>query len=88
MTTFKHICVAIGLLGATSAPALAFDKPPLSADQAVPMTAESTISAMIEFDIPVLDRGLEAKVPKRLAKFDDRPKRCWHRRHLGRNLAI
>jgi Domain of unknown function (DUF4403) len=52
------------------------------------MTAQSTISATLEFSLPALDRALERRVPRRLATFNDRTASCWHRRILGREIEV
>jgi len=68
--------------------ARAQDAPPKQADPALPMTAQSKISAAVEFSIAAIDRALEQRVPKRLATFDDRATLCWHRRILRREVDI
>jgi hypothetical protein len=68
--------------GATDQPVKEAAAPP------PPMTAESRISAVIEFSLPALDRALERRVPKRLASFEDHATLCWHRRILRREVDI
>lgn len=52
------------------------------------MTAQAKISAAIEFDVAAVDRAVERYVPKRLAGFNDRKTRCWHRRIFRREVDI
>lgn len=51
-------------------------------------TVQSKISAIVEFSLPALDRALERRVPRRLATFDERTTRCWHRRIFRREVDI
>ncbi len=80
--------VFIFMLDGIVLPAWADDPPLKEASPAAPMTAQSKISATIEFDIPALNRALERRVPRRLATFNDRATRCWHRRILRREVDI
>lgn len=69
-------------------PARADDQAAKQADTTAPRTAQAKISATIEFSLAALDRAIERRVPRRLATFDDRAARCWHRRMLGREVDI
>lgn len=93
--THAHMVAALALTVAAPSglpvladPAEPADQPVKQAVPAPPLTAESRISAAIEFSIPALDRALERRVPKRLATFADRATLCWHRRMLGREVDI
>lgn len=79
---------AIFVLAGFLLPARAGDPPPQQAGSPAPMTATSRISATVEFGIPAIDRALERRVPRRLATFNDRAARCWHRRILRREIDI
>jgi hypothetical protein len=87
--TARSLAWRASLLAALlSSPCYAIDKPPLSADMAVPVTTASKISAIIEFGLADMDRALERKIPRTLVSFDDRTTRCWNRRVLGRIVDI
>jgi len=80
---------AIALLSVSLPPPARADEPVAQqAAAATPLTAQSKISATIEFSLAALDRALERRVPRRLATFDDRATRCWHRRMLRREVDI
>ena len=94
---YARRCVAVALASAASIvlvlqlpvpPTRADDETAKPADTAAPRTAQAKISATIEFSLSALDRAIERRVPRRLATFDDRAARCWHRRMLGREVDI
>ena len=86
------LCMLASVVALTAAmpllPARADDAPAMQAAQPAPMTAQSKISATIEFGIPALESALERHVPKVLANFDDRTTRCWHRRMFRREVDV
>lgn len=84
---FAVIAILISLCGALPA-AQADDQSPKMVAPAAPMTAQAKISAAIDFSIPALDRAIGRHVPRRLASFNDRRSRCWHRRIFRREVDI
>ena len=70
----------IGLVGLCST-AHAADKPPLAPDTVAPFSADSRLSAGIEFSLPALAADIERDIPQRLASIDERIE-CVHRRIL------
>lgn len=68
--------------------ARADDPAPKEPSATAAMTAQSKISAIVEFGLPALDRALEQQIPRRLATFEDRTTRCWHRRMFRREIDI
>ena len=71
-----------------STPLLAFDKPPLSPDQAAPEVTPSRVSAIVRFSAGALARDLDREVPRRIATFNDRLAGCGHRRFLRRQINV
>ena len=61
--------------------ASAADKPPLAPDTVAPFSADSRISATIEFGLPALAADIERDIPRRLASIDEKIS-CVHRRVL------
>ncbi len=53
-----------------------------------PSAEPATVSAVIEFPLPALERQLDDLVPRRLATFDDRGSECWHRVIFGRRIDV
>jgi len=88
----RHLVGAVAALAFTLVrillPAQATDQPPMQAGSASPTTVTARISATLEFGIRALDRALDEQVPRRLATFDDRTTRCWHRRIFRREVDV
>jgi hypothetical protein len=82
------LAARVALCAFVSAPCLALDKPPVSADAASLATTPSKISAGIEFGLAAIDAALERRIPRRLATFEDDGRSCWNRRILGRDVNI
>lgn len=86
--TFATAAAAIMISIMLPRPASADEAPPRQAGQSALMTAQSHISAKIEFGLPAIERALERHVPRVLASFDDRATRCWRRRILRREVDV
>jgi hypothetical protein len=73
--------LAIFWVAASSAVALADDKPPLAPDTVAPFTTDSRLSATIEFGLPALASAIGQDIPRRLATIDEEVT-CVNRRVL------
>ena len=68
MTAFRQSLRATTLLlmASVSSAAFAADRPTPNPDRPAPATANSTMSATLQFSLSALDRALDSKVPRRL----------------------
>src|ERR1700730_14216296 len=71
---------ALALVSFCSVASAAY-KPPLAPDTVAPFSADSRISATIEFGLPALAADIERDIPRRLASIDEKIS-CVHRRVL------
>ncbi|WP_407150435.1 DUF4403 family protein [Bradyrhizobium sp. ORS 86] len=78
--SFGTALAALALVGLSST-AFAVEKPPLAPDTVAPFTADSRISATIEFGLRALASDIDENIPRRLATIDERVS-CVHRRVL------
>jgi hypothetical protein len=71
-----------------SRPVLAFEKPEFAPSQAAAEIMPSQVSAVLQFSMASLAAELDRQVPKRLATFNERAARCWHKHLLGMEVNI
>lgn len=76
----RVLLTIVGLAGLCST-AFAADKPPLAPDTVAPLTADSRVSATIEFSLAALASEIGEDIPRRLATIDEEVS-CVHRRVL------
>lgn len=83
--------LALSSLLASSAagPALAFDAPASQANADIPaVAAASRITASVEFSQAAVTGVFRSDIPKRISTIDERERRCWERRVLGRMIHV
>jgi Domain of unknown function (DUF4403) len=85
MNWLRHVCVIGAIIAmAVASSALAAEKPPLAADQDMPLVVQSRVSAVLSFSAHALAEELDREIPRRLASFDDQLTTCGHRRGFFR----